>query len=284
MTVAIGAGLSSPAVSPIADVAVITYALHHAFAKGALFLGVGVAPATKEGTRHRWWLALGLGLPALALAGAPFTTGVVAKTALKLAIAPLPDPWPGYLAVLLPLAAVGTTLLMMRFLFTVWPRRLAHFHDAAGLRLPWALMVVFSTLSAWLLPEAQAPVYKALSPGAFAPALWPVTVGLLLALVAVVTYRLRIIRWIPSIPAGDLVAFASWVTRPCLNVFRNYLMPRLQAKSSTLSRSFSLLQDACKKAKFLWDLEEVMSRWFVVGTVLLSMSLVFFSLLLLTGH
>jgi hypothetical protein len=59
-------------------------------------------------------------------------------------------------------------------------------------------------------------------------------------------------------------------------------MPRLQAKSSTLSRSFLVFQEACKKAQFLWDLEVVMSRWFVVATVLLSMSLVFFSLLLLT--
>jgi hypothetical protein len=116
-------------------------------------------------------------------------------------------------------AAVGTTLLMMRFLFTVWPRRLAPFHEAAGLRLPWSVMVVFAALSAWLLPKAQAPVHKALSSGAIAPALWPVSVGLLLALVAVVTYRRRMIRWIPSIPAGDLVAFASWVNRPCLTCF-----------------------------------------------------------------
>jgi len=282
MTVGIGAGFSSPAVWPLASAAVITYALHHAFAKGALFLGVGVAPKTKGGRRQRWWLALGLGLPALALAGAPLTTGLVAKTALKLAIAPLPGPWPRYLALLLPLAAVGTTLLMIRFFVTVWPDRFAGSQGALGLRLPWTVMVFFVALGAWLLPEAQGSVGKALSLNAFAPALWPVAAGILLALIASVVYRKKTPRLIPSIPAGDLVVVGSWLAKLWEQLSRKFLRPFIQATLTTLSMSFPFFLHICRKTQFLWDMEEVMSRWFVVGTVLLSMSVVFFLLLVFT--
>lgn len=282
MTVGIGAGFSSPAVWPLASAAVITYALQHAFAKGALFLGVGVAAATKGGRRQRWWLALGLGLPALALAGAPLTTGLVAKTALKLAIAPLPGPWPGYLALLLPLAAVGTTLLMIRFFVTVWPDRFTSSQGSLGLRLPWTVMVFFVALGAWLLPEAQGSIGKALSLNALAPALWPVAAGILLALIASVVYRRKTPRLIPSIPAGDLVVVGSWLAKLWEQLSRKFLRPFIQATFTTLSKSFAFFLHICRKTQFLWDMEEVMSRWFVVGTVLLSMSVVFFLLLVFT--
>jgi hypothetical protein len=261
---------------------VITYAVHHAFAKGALFLGVGLAPATKDGGLQKWWLALGLGLPALALAGAPLTTGIVAKTALKLAIAPLPGPWPEYLAMLLPLASVGTTLVMIRFLVTVWPDRFPSSQGALGLRLPWTAMVCFVALGAWLLPEAQTSVHKALSLNAFAPALWPVVAGIFLALSALLLYRRKTIRRIPSIPAGDLLAIGSWVAKPCAKVSRKYLIPKIQTTFATLSMSFSHFLDSCRKTEFFWHAEEVLGRWFAVGTVLLSISVVFFLLLLIS--
>lgn len=282
MTVGIGAGLSRPAIWPLAHTAVITYALHHSFAKGALFLGVGVAPATKDGTWQRWWLGFGLGLPALALAGAPFTTGVVAKTALKLAIAPLAEPWPGYLARLLSLAAVGTTLLMIRFLVTVWPDRFARSHGPGGLHLPWTVMLFLVALSAWLLPEAQASVHKAVSLHAFATALLPVAGGALLALVALVLYSRKVIRWVPSLPAGDLVAAGSRAGKSCEHMSRNYLMPGLQATGAALSLGFTLFLEACRKARLLLDAEKVLRRWSAAGSFLLSVSVVFFLLLLLS--
>jgi hypothetical protein len=280
MTVGIGAGLSMPAIWPVASAAVITYALHHAFAKGALFLGVGLAPKTKDGRLQKWWLAFGLGLPALALAGAPLTTGLVAKTALKLAIAPLPGPWPGYLALLLPLAAVGTTLLMIRFFVTLWPDRFAGSQGSLGLRLPWTVMVFFVALGGWLLPEAQTSVHKALSLDAFSPALWPVVAGIFLALMAFALFRRKTKRWIPSIPAGDLVAIGSWVAKYSKQVSRKYLGPGIQDLCVNLSMRLSSFLDAYRKTQFLWHMEKVLSGWFAVGTVLLSMSVVFFLLLL----
>ena len=49
----------------------------------------------------------------LALIGAPYTSGALAKTALKSNLGFLPDGWAWALGLLLPLAAVGTTAMMI---------------------------------------------------------------------------------------------------------------------------------------------------------------------------
>jgi hydrogenase-4 component B len=104
--------------------AVLLFALHHGLAKGALFLSVGVAervPAgarktgSGRGTRARWGLRAGVALSALALAGAPLTSGAVAKGALKAGLGELGGAWYAVLDPLLLVAALGTALLMVRF-------------------------------------------------------------------------------------------------------------------------------------------------------------------------
>ncbi|MEX2162831.1 MAG: proton-conducting transporter membrane subunit [Sulfuricaulis sp.] len=63
MTAGIGAGLLAPQAWPALLPAVTLYALHHAFAKGSLFFGVGVAGG---GGGARPWVLLGQLLPSLA--------------------------------------------------------------------------------------------------------------------------------------------------------------------------------------------------------------------------
>ncbi len=121
-TMALGTGvlLRIPGAAPVALMAVVLYALHHGVAKGALFLGVGVgdrAPSLQTPL-----LAATL-LPALALAGAPFTSGVLAKGLLKEGLAEVGGRWYAMLDPLLLLAAGGTTLLMVRFA-VVWADRM----------------------------------------------------------------------------------------------------------------------------------------------------------------
>ena len=118
LAVGVGAGLAVPEAWSFLLVVVTLYAAHHAFAKAALFVGLGLADRT--GSRAAW---LALALPAVALVGLPLTSGAVVKSALKAALPTLPAPWPDVLAVGLPLAAVGTTLLMARLLFLAAPRR-----------------------------------------------------------------------------------------------------------------------------------------------------------------
>jgi hydrogenase-4 component B len=106
ITVLVGAALASGNAGFMPVIAL--YAAHHGVAKSALFAGSDESLPVRAS--YRRWLVL----PALALAGAPFTSGAAAKLAMKgeLALGDLTwaDPW-------LSVAAVGTTLLVMRVLW-----------------------------------------------------------------------------------------------------------------------------------------------------------------------
>jgi len=148
-SMAIGTGvlLLMPSLAGVVLPAIALYALHHGLAKGALFLSVGVAGWTPRGPSGAsppnparrfptWWtpsVLIGASIPALALAGAPFTSGAGAKTALKGALGELGGPWYAILDPFLLVAAAGTTLLMIRFLFTLRQAMDAAGMDAAGM-------------------------------------------------------------------------------------------------------------------------------------------------------
>ena len=196
-SLALGAGLLAPGLWSLFLPAVVLYALHHALAKAALFLGVGVAE--RHGASRR--VLLGLALPALALAGAPFTSGILVKSGLKAGLAGLPAPWADLLAVLLPLAALGTALLMVRLLWLV--RRAAPAlppsTSAARLLVPWlALLLAVTGLSWMLAPQPWAA--KALGTGALLDAAWPPLAAAALAVIA-----LRLHWRAPMVPPGDVL-------------------------------------------------------------------------------
>ena len=109
ITLLLGAGLASDR----AEVGLVLalYAAHHGLAKAALFAGSAAQWALSP--TARW----GLLLPALALAGAPFTSGAVAKLGLKQL---LDDAGFARVIPLTSLAAVGTTLLLLRVVQQVW--------------------------------------------------------------------------------------------------------------------------------------------------------------------
>jgi formate hydrogenlyase subunit 3/multisubunit Na+/H+ antiporter MnhD subunit len=115
LTTGMGASLAWPAAAPALVSAMVLYAAHHALAKGALFLGLGLV----ERGGLRPWLLAGLGFLALVLAGAPLTSGALAKSILT---AGLPVE-AHYLVSLLAAGAFATTLLMARFLFLIWEQR-----------------------------------------------------------------------------------------------------------------------------------------------------------------
>lgn len=214
ITTGVGIGALRPEAWPEIQVAVLIYATHHALAKGALFLGVG--PAHDAQTRLKVVTAgVGLLLPALALAGAPFTSGALAKVALKSNLGFLPGGWADALSILLPLAALGTALKMARFLWLTWPR---HPHPArehaAGLWPPWLCMVGAVLVGVWLLPGALGLLPVKLTPQKLWLATWPLLGGAALAMLGA---WLR--RWFPGeltrwLPAGDLgVLLEKLVTR-----------------------------------------------------------------------
>jgi formate hydrogenlyase subunit 3/multisubunit Na+/H+ antiporter MnhD subunit len=206
LTVAVGVGLAHPDAWPLASGALLVSALHHAMAKGALFLATGIGAPSEPAPWVRHSFAIGVGIPMAALAGAPWTSGALAKAMLKEAADLAPGRWPQVLDLGLPLAAVGTTVLMARFAVLVW-RAGDHSRGAArstGLWVPWLASVL---ASGGLVVAASGPL--GLTADArqvtFADTLWPIGVGVAVsALLALAEARSRAL---PVVPAGDVLVW-----------------------------------------------------------------------------
>lgn len=194
---AIGAGLTAPELWPLLAPALLLYAAHHAVAKAALFLGLGVAER-RGATR---WVLAGLALPALALAGAPFTSGMLAKLELKQALGALAAPWTDLLLGVLTLGALGTALLMLRMFWLLRRAAAQGTGSAAGLAAPWSLMLAGVVgLAAWLAPASAWQGTWTVS--ATLAASWPLLTALALA------YAARQVRLrAPDVPPGDLLVY-----------------------------------------------------------------------------
>jgi formate hydrogenlyase subunit 3/multisubunit Na+/H+ antiporter MnhD subunit len=212
LTTGLGAAMLLPAAAPMLILAIAVYALHHAPAKAALFLGVGLLRR-----RSRRFLLLLAAVPALVLAGAPLSSGAIAKAALKNALGDVPPPWPVPIDALLSVAAIGTTLLMARYLALIAAAaRAAHARPARGLLPPWIVLIAASAAAAIWLPYALAPLGElplATSPAYIAAGLWPIVLGVLLAVTAVWLRRRYPMLTIGAVPAGDIVALIEHAAR-----------------------------------------------------------------------
>ena len=140
LTSGMGAALAWPETAPVVIAAVVIYAAHHALVKGALFLGLGLVE--RDGLRP--WIQMGLVFLALALAGAPLTSGAFAKSVLT---SSLPES-AQHLITLLAASAFATTLLMVRFLFLV-----------RGMRVSKPSSLPTESITAWLMLLAIIAVY-----------------------------------------------------------------------------------------------------------------------------
>ena len=222
MILAIGIGLARPEAMKYIFPAVALYAIHHALAKGALFLGVGMASSAPREAAGRAVLWAGLALAALALAGFPFTSGAAAKIFLKSAAAEAPGDWPDRLALLLSLGAVGTTLLMARFLWTL-RQTIAHApyeaHLAArGIWIPWLALLALVASAPWWVASQFSPE-KATAAASMKYALtlgWPIGAGLLTAVVAIIIIRRRPVE----VPPGDGLIIGAWIAARAVRIYR----------------------------------------------------------------
>lgn len=215
MTMAVGLGLTAPDAYPMILIVITVYALHHGLNKGALFLGVGVIAAC-QGVQRRWvWLALWL--PALALAGAPLTSGMLVKLMLKAQTVNAPEQWIALLPMLLSVSALATTLLVGRFLFLLAkPKTSTSEHGSAiGLIIPWALLVVTALVLPWWFAPLSPTTWQITN---IISSLWPVLLGatLIIAVLFWMRHRQRPAGMLSPqghehsgfalrIPAGDLL-------------------------------------------------------------------------------
>jgi len=202
MTVGVGMVLLEPGLSGTLRVAIAFFALHHGLSKSVLFLGAGLIRRNDNSARRRW-IVIGLALPSLALAGAPFTSGMVAKSALVAGEAALHGPWAHVIAYLLPLTSIATALLMARFLVLV-----SRYHAREKQRIdrgPWlawlASLLLSLLLPWWVLPATR----SSFTTSTLIASLWPLGVALFVAAIAIRLWRRAGRPTLPEIPAGDLV-------------------------------------------------------------------------------
>lgn len=201
LAVGLGGLMLAPAAATVLVPALLIGVVHHAFAKGTLFLAVGIQPPAGQGLRGPFML--GVGLAAVAMAGLPLTSGAVAKFALKAGMDQTASA--GWVALLLPLTGAGTTLLMLRFVNLLGKSAPRHpVRGDSALWLAWAAGLAGVLAAAWTAAGMlQADmVWDALDPAASWSALWPVMGAMLLWW----TWHRLGARGL-TLPAGDLVVF-----------------------------------------------------------------------------
>jgi hydrogenase-4 component B len=228
----IGAGIASPGANGI-DGAAALYGLHHGLAKGGLFLCVGLL-ALGTAPFRRAVLAVAALLGA-AMAGLPLTGGALAKLAVK---GPLGE---GVAALLAAAAAVGTMLLMLRFLYLA-AQQAKQAPRAAN--ASWRMTAAFAavSLSALVLPWLLFPrlveqgLGYALDATTLWSGLWPIGAALLLAAFAV---RLRLpAGWVP---VGDLASWSETAWALARVGAKHPLPPTLRVEGSRLALLYGRL-------------------------------------------
>lgn len=268
MTVGVGTGFLAPEKWNITIIAVLLYALHHALAKGAMFIGVGVASAA--GFNARRWVAIGLALPALALAGAPLTSGAIAKAALKPAAAGI---WFGCVPFFLSVAAVGTTLLMARFIILVWPKEKEKGHLSVGLVLPWGILVAATALTLFVWPASLDTARSTLNPLKWWVSLWPVILGLLISIGAWAMARRRTVRI--EIPAGDLVALTERIGSSLAKLWHaTRIATGLVASAGAAINRIALIRSRFLGTTLPTRIEQRLQDWKIAGVLFLLLTVV----------
>lgn len=180
----LGAGYAGYADAALVAAALTVFALHHALAKGALFLSVD------SGLPRLWTIGAFL-LAALSLTGLPLTTGELSKQGFEAALAA--SGAPAELAAVFAGAAFATAAVMARGASLPWP--------VGGPTDVWRGFAVLALASGCILaalPGASLPTLDTL-PKALAP-------GLVLLAGALLFARLRWLR--AAAPAGDLLMLA----------------------------------------------------------------------------
>lgn len=277
--VAVGSVLTEPVAWPTVSAALAVFAFHHAVSKGALFLGVGVAGGSLDTQWKRWLVGAGLMLPALALAGAPFTLGAVAKVALKQATSTGAMPWAEFCAYSLPLSSIATTLLVSRFLYLVWPRpRGIHQRVSIGMWLPWSVLVASVVGAIWILRwnSVLDPYWFKASPTLVWKNTWPIALAAAFVTLVSRWNTLRVHLSAVKIPAGDLIVPLGMLTRQLSVNLQNQIAELLTRLSLAISLRLPAVSTIRPRpAAGCTQLE----NWFVVGFFTLVLAAALFTLM-----
>jgi len=262
VTSLIGIGLAAPETWPFVLAIILLFSLHHGLAKASLFLGVGVTAKAGQ------WSGWGLVLPALVLAGAPLTSGALAKLLLKDAAYLAPGPWADWLTTLLPLSSGATALLMARFLYLAWPHRRTG-TVSAWLWLPWLSLIIAGTILPWWwagrhFPEA---ILRVFASELVIEALWIILGAAVLAVTAWGSWRAE--GFHVHLPAGDILHPLSRL----VNVLPRSGWPagigaRLILPFKQLGRAAVWLQESDRRLR-LWNVTGILFLLLTAGLIAL---------------
>ncbi len=279
-TAAIGLALMVPGALPAISGFIALFVINHGLSKAALFLGVGLL---KTGhSVHRHWIRMAMWLPALSLAGAPFTGGMASKVLFKEQAVHAPDSWAIVLKTSLPLSALATALLMARFMYMITrPTRPGTSHDAPiGIIWPWAFLVATLVLSFWWASEDIPTLWTA---SAIADSFWPVSLAAILALVAIFSMQHKE-KWMlsarttgmfsPRVPPGDIFVPISHGVASFLRFGRYVAGERLPKSYRTLQGSLTRLVAIANWRHRARRIEESLNQWPVALLSLLLLGIV----------
>lgn len=198
ISASIGFALGSPGSWVLLLPAIVFFAMHHGFAKAALFFSVGLNSELKPDSKiapYIWILVL---IPALTLIGVPLSSGAIAKASLESAT----SSWPLFSA-LLVVSAIGTSLLMGRFMELMRQDATLNASYAMprwGLILPTALSAFMCASYFYTTPSFEFKSGQTLLSTLSWSAIWPALAGLSVILT---TSKLR--AKLPAPAAGDLL-------------------------------------------------------------------------------
>lgn len=275
MTVALGVALLLPAVWPAAAGAVTLFAFHHAMTKGALFLGTGlVQHAGDERPGQRRFFLAGLVLAAASLTGLPVTGGALAKKLVKETLHPVVElgAWGSVLPHLLTLGAIGSGLLMLRFLTLVSKQEANAVSRAPpAMWLSWSAALVLVAGGSLLSSGGSGlPLLGVVAIGFSVPgpaeaweSLWP-------ALLALLLYFGVLRGRVPLIPPGDLLVPVERAGVRSLQLLGSYSLIATQ-RLEQLRLSWNSQRRRLGSADWLAPLEGKLMRWESAGLLLLTL-------------
>lgn len=278
MTMGVGLGFLAPESWPVVLTAILVFALHHGLVKGGLFLGVGLATLPTINKAQRLLLIAGLILLALSLAAGPWTSGMLAKEFFKTPLELALSPQLAWISTLFTLSAVATTLLMIRFLYVVWPKKTTiaettikntEQHTSA-MWWSWSVLLAVVIISPLLIPLLPVFASKAdWSTYALVAAFLPVLTGVIIAASIWFTPPQLRQRFTFNVPAGDILMIVEKGLYPLLLLLVTSTMTGISKAHASFQSSWENFSHGRIVDGMLESAEKKLRRWTVTLTLLL---------------
>ncbi|MDX1693855.1 MAG: proton-conducting transporter membrane subunit [Ketobacteraceae bacterium] len=220
ISVVIGVGFYQPSLWPMASLIALIFALHHAICKAALFFTIGIYPSVAR--HHRRWIFWGTVIVMASIAGAPVTSGAVAKALLKgLSEEIGSNDW-AHLKSLLWVGSLLTTCLMCRYAWLLTRTTDHHGHGPDG----WVLGTWLTALTGAaatpvvLLYISELLVTTSPLKWLSLSALQPILVVLLITAGVLRWGKKLTARWNLEVPPGDWMNLLEWLGKRRLPLSR----------------------------------------------------------------